>query len=116
MFNRDETVDEQHDNPKTAEHGADINVALIAWLGLISTLVLVVIVVGVQACFYHAYEAELQRKVVNQPYAELEEQRKGQIEKLDHYGHPDEKDKRVVRIPIDLAIKQYVKANAARGQ
>lgn len=51
----------------------DLNVPVILTVGIISTVLLVVIVVGIQAWFKYEQQLEFQRKVVDRPHPRLVE-------------------------------------------
>jgi len=82
----------------------DPNVAMSAVVGIISAILLFVIIVVLQAYFYDAEQAELQKKVYSQPYQELQQLDAAQIELLTTYAWVSEGDG-VVRIPIERAME-----------
>ena len=105
-------MDEQRDNQ---QQGGDINLALIVTCGFVAAMLLIVLVIGIQAWFYHAHEAEFERKVVNTPYTELQSLKERQVGTLNSYRHVDQKQG-LVQIPIEVAIKQYVQRRAAQPE
>jgi hypothetical protein len=82
----------------------DPNVAASAVVGIISAILLFVVIVVLQAYFYSAEQAELQKKVYSQPYQELQKLDADQLELLNSYGWVSEADG-VARIPIDRAME-----------
>ena len=104
-----------HARQNTDERGYDINIALIATCGVVAATILLVLIVGLQAWFHHAHDAEHERKVVSQPYVELKSMQAKQLEQLHSYRLLD-KDKGIVQIPIDRAIDSYLRKRAARSE
>ena len=90
-----------------ADHQPDINVWKLVTIGLVSGILLLEILVGVEAVFYNTLKGELQRKDISQPSWELNNLLLDQEEQLHAYRWVD-KDKKVVAIPIDEAIDLFV--------
>ena len=105
-------MDEQHDNQ---QQGGDINLGLIVTCGFVAVMLLIVLVIGIQAWFYHAHDAEFERKVVNTTYSELKSQRDAQVAKLNMYRYVDQ-EQGLVQIEIGEAIKRYVQRRAAQPE
>lgn len=82
----------------------DPNVAASAVVGIVSAILLFVIIVVLQAFFFRAEKAELEKKVYTQPYEALQQLDANQLELLNSYGWVSEGDG-VVRIPIERAMK-----------
>ncbi len=82
----------------------DPNVAASAVVGIVSAILLFVIIVVLQAFFYGAEQAELEKKVYTQPYQALQQLDAGQLELINSYGWVSEPDG-VVRIPIERAME-----------
>ncbi len=82
----------------------DPNVAASAVVGIISAILLFVIIVVLQAYFFDAEQAELEKKVWSQPNQALQQLDAGQLELLTSYGWVSEADG-VVRIPIERAME-----------
>lgn len=82
----------------------DPNVAASAVVGIISAILLFVIIVVLQAYFYDAERAELEKKVYSQPYQALQQLDAGQLELLSSYGWVSEADG-VVHVPIERAME-----------
>jgi hypothetical protein len=91
----------------------DINVSSIVVIGLVSVILLVVIVVGTQAYFYNAQDQEVFRKDVSQPSWQLNNLLLQQQAELGGYKMVD-RDKGVVAIPIDVAMKRFVQRQATQ--
>ncbi len=82
----------------------DPNVAASAVVGIISAILLFVIIVVLQAYFFNAEQAELEKKVWSQPNQALQQLDAGQLELLSSYSWVSETDG-VVRIPIERAME-----------
>ena len=82
----------------------DPNVAMSAIIGIISAILLFVIIVVLQAFFFRAEQAELEKKVYTQPYQALQQLDANQREMLTSYSWVSEGDG-VVRIPIERAME-----------
>ncbi len=82
----------------------DPNVAASAVVGIISAILLFVIIVALQALFFQAERAELERKVYSQPYQALQQLDADQLELLNSYGWISEGDG-VAHIPINRAME-----------
>ena len=83
----------------------DINLPVLATIGVISVILVVVSVVGVQAWFRYAFQQEYEAKVFSQPYTELEQQKQQQEANLIVYRWVDQKNQ-IAAIPIDKAIEK----------
>jgi hypothetical protein len=94
-------------------HG-DLNLKLLAVIGIVSTLLLIEIVVVAEAYFYNTQEEEIIAKQVSQPSWELSEILLGQQTELNSYRWVD-REKQRVSIPIDRAMKRYVEIQAQRA-
>lgn len=81
----------------------DPDVPASAVVGILGAILLFVIIVGLQALFYRMEESELERKVYDQPYQELQQLDADQLELLNSYGWVNEAEG-VVRIPIERAM------------
>jgi hypothetical protein len=82
----------------------DPNVAASAVVGIISAILLFVIIVVLQAYFYDAEQAELEKKVYTQPNQALQQLDASQLELISSYGWVSQADG-VVRIPIERAME-----------
>lgn len=90
----------------------DINVKLLALMGILSTILVIALVVATQAWFRYEFQQENNRKYVEVPFAELVEINEAQRSALNadpHYADPNAEDRIV--IPIDMAMKEVIKAN-----
>jgi hypothetical protein len=88
----------------------DINVKLLALMGILSTILVFALVIATQAWFRYEFQQERQRKFIDVPFAELVELKESQLAQLnapEHFADPAERDRRV--IPIDDAIDAMVK-------
>ncbi len=87
----------------------DINVKLLALMGIISTILVFALVVATQAWFRYEFQQENKRKYVDVPFAELvvlQESQSAALTADPHYADMDEKDRIVV--PIDMAMRGVV--------
>jgi len=82
----------------------DPNVPLSAVVGIVGAILLFVIVVVLQAMFYHMEDAEHFRKVASSKYEALERLDAEQLEVLNSYRWVNQNDG-IVRIPIDRAME-----------
>ncbi len=88
----------------------DPNVAASAVVGIISAILLFVIIVGLQAVFFSAQQAELEKKVYSQPYQALQQLDANQFERLNSYGWVSEAEG-TAYIPIERAMELVVAEN-----
>jgi hypothetical protein len=86
----------------------DPNVQLSALVGILGSILLFVIIVGLQALFYKMQEDELRLKVYTQPYEELRRLDAEQLEDLNSYGWVDQQAG-IAHIPIDRAMELTVR-------
>jgi hypothetical protein len=100
-------VDEQR-------HGRDLDIALLAVIGVVFTLVLIAVVVAAQAYFYNSQEEEMIAKQLSQPSWELGEILAGQQAELHSYRWAD-REKQRVSIPIDQAMARYARLEMERA-
>lgn len=91
----------------------DVNYPLIITVGLVSTILLFVVVIGLQAWFYYEQELEHQRKSVRQPVT-LTTARSVQPESMRQFRWID-REQQIVGIPIDLAIERVAQRYAQGG-
>ncbi len=88
----------------------DINVRVLALIGVISAILVYALIVATQAWFRYEFARENERKYVNVPFAELEQLKQAQLQELQvdpHPVSPDQPDTWV--IPIDRAMQEVVK-------
>jgi hypothetical protein len=88
----------------------DPNVAASAVVGIISAVLLFVIIVVLQAYFFDAERAELEKKVYTQPDQALQQLDASQLELISSYGWVSQADG-VVRIPIERAMELVAAEN-----
>jgi len=81
----------------------DPNVPLSAVVGVVGAILLFVVIVALQAVFNSMEQAEVERKVVAPPSAELQQLKAQQLEQLESYGWVDQSAGKV-RIPIERAM------------
>ncbi len=87
----------------------DINVKLLALMGVLSAILVYALIISTQAWFRYEFQQEYDRKFVQTPFAELVELKQTQLDALNapaHHADPIERDR--VVIPIDDAIRGVV--------
>lgn len=94
-------------------HYRDVDVPRIIFLGVVSLILLLVLVVATQAYFYNMVRAEVERKDISQPYWELEDMWLAQRAELGVYRWVD-RDQLTVTIPIEQAKLRYVERLATQ--
>lgn len=92
----------------------DMNIPVLATLGIVSTILVYVIVVATQAWFQYESNREYEVKVILRPNRQLNEQRTEQLSLLEGYRLVDEQ-KQIASIPIDEAMRETVKMYADRS-
>ncbi len=90
-----------------------INTSGIVLVGFMSAIVTFAIIIGVQAMYYSASQAELVKKDVNVADKMVIETVTRQRQKLTGYSWADDK-KQKVSIPIEKAIAKVIEKEAAR--
>jgi hypothetical protein len=80
-------------------------------IGVVGTLVLVLIVIALQALYYRAEQAEVERKVYEAAPEEWSRLRAEQESRLHAYRWVD-REQGVVAVPIDRAIELLVRGEA----
>lgn len=95
------------------DHG-DLNISLLAVIGVVSALLLLEIVVITEAYFYNIQEEEIIAKQVERPVQELRELEFRQQAELNSYRWVD-RERRRVSIPIDRAIERFVEIQAEQA-
>ncbi len=91
----------------------DANTGTITFIGLISAILLIELVVGIQVLFYNTQEEEIVRKDVSQPSWELNALLLKQQGALHSYSWVD-RERQTVAIPIDVAMKRLVEQQSTR--
>ncbi len=91
----------------------DMNIPVLATLGIVSTILVFVIIVATQAWFQYEVGREHEVKVILRPNPELNRQRLEQLAKLEGYRVVDAQ-KQTVAIPIERAMQETVKRYADR--
>ena len=92
----------------------DLNVPLILTIGIVSVLLLIVAIIGTQAWFTHEVKQERQKKVLSQPFPELDgdmnvtELNRQQEQVLQGPAAWKDRSKGIVTVPIDQAIDRFV--------
>jgi hypothetical protein len=84
----------------------DPKTGLTAVVGIVGALALVLIIVGLQALFYHV-EDDIYSEIYAEPNLDVRMVRAQQLEVLNSYGWVD-REKGVVRIPIDRAMEMVI--------
>ena len=92
----------------------DLNVPVIAMVGVVSVIVTVAIVFAVQALYYNYANSETERKVVQAPTVDADSRMAEQEAKLARYSWVD-RAKGTVTIPIEQAMKLVIEDLRASG-
>ena len=87
----------------------EVNVPLVVTIGIVSGILLLVLVIGVQAWYQSEEEAEEAQKAVEYPNNALISLKTDQLANINTYRWVDKKGG-VVTIPIDLAMKIMVRS------
>ena len=90
-----------------ASASRDLNVPVLATLGVVSTILVFVIVVATQAWYEYEFNREYEMKVTLRPNVELNEQVETQLARLEGYRLVDP-EKQIAAIPIEQAMTQTV--------
>ena len=88
----------------------EANVPLVLSIGIVSGMLLLVIVIGVQAWYQSEENSETAAKADEFPNTTLIDLKQSQIDNISDYRWVD-KANHVVSIPIDRAIDIYVQTN-----
>lgn len=90
-------------------------------IGVLGTVLLAVVILGVTALFFNADARVVDEKVIEQPYPQLEQMKQAQLAQLQ--GPPrivevNENDRKIetVVIPIELAMRKIAERSASAGQ
>ncbi|MCG8510964.1 MAG: hypothetical protein MI741_17210 [Rhodospirillales bacterium] len=106
-----------------ASNDSDINMGLLVTIGIVSTLVVIVVVLGMSAALQWAYENELQYKQNMEgarpgPHLDRAEsllavnsRQMNDIAKMEWV----DQEKGIVRVPIDRAIEVYAERQKQQG-
>lgn len=90
----------------------DINVKLLALMGVISAILVVALIVATQAWFRYEFAQENQRKYIDVPYRQLEELKEAQLADLNApVGVIEIGGKQVELTAIDQAMLKVIEAN-----
>ena len=93
-------------------HGRDLDIPAIVVVGIVSTLLTVIVVLGAWTWFEHLEARAFERYVEAPAYNELVTQEISQRERLIGYGWVDQ-ERGIVRIPIDRAVELHVERHRA---
>jgi len=96
-------------------HADEIPADLVIMIGIVSSIVLLVIVVGTQAWFYSAYEQTYQERNVEVSNRWLQTVQNEQLEVLNSYGMTN-REAGLARVPISEAIDLWVSQNENRSR
>jgi len=92
----------------------NVNVNVLVAIGSISTVLLIVTIVGIEAWFHYEHNLEAETKQASSVNWSLEDQRLEQLEKINRYRWRDAQNN-VAIIPIDRAIKLVVEERQQTG-
>ena len=85
----------------------DTNTPMLALVGVVSTILLFALIVGLQVLYYALAEQDFERKVIHIPTAESDGILAEQEIQLTQYGWLDRAQNKVA-IPIDRAMERVV--------
>lgn len=85
----------------------NLNIPMITTIGIISVVLTIVSVIGVQALYYNYANAEVSRKVVEAPTYDADSKFAEQIAKISRYSWVNRQEE-TVTIPIDRAMRLVV--------
>jgi len=85
----------------------DANVSLVLSVGVISGILIIVTIIGVQAWYQSEEDAEASAKADEYPNQTLIDLKAGQTQRISDYRWVDQKNN-VVAIPIDKAMDVFV--------
>ena len=106
-----ELFDEEH--PHSYDH-SEPRYSIIAILGGLTVVLLFLVAIGIQAYYVRTEETVVYDSVLSRDNIQLQELRNKEAWELSHYGYEDA-EKKVVRIPIEQAIKLVIQ-DAQTGQ
>lgn len=86
----------------------NLDVPMIVTAGIVSTVLTIASVVGVQALYADFANAEIERKVITRPTVQSNSKLAEQDAKLAQYGWADRETGKVV-IPVERAMQQIVR-------
>jgi len=109
-----EEFPEPGEHPHEYDH-SEPRYSIIAILGGLTVILLIIISIGIQQYYDRTEEALIYNKVLAQPNWVLEDLRKRETAELTQYGYVD-KQKGLVRIPIEQAMKDVIAESAAGTQ
>ncbi|MEM9657065.1 MAG: hypothetical protein AAF961_01780 [Planctomycetota bacterium] len=93
----------------------NLDIPMIATIGLISVAVTAATVIGVRALYYKFDAAEVQRKVIETPNADADSKLAEQIAAISRYGWA-ERENAVVTIPIERAMRLVVEERRSQDR
>lgn len=88
----------------------EVNIPLIVTIGIVSAILLIVVILGMEAWFKSEEQAQFEIEAAANPNQTLERLRDDQLSNINAY-HWVNRDKGLVTIPIADAMKQIVAAN-----
>ena len=106
----------QHDtHDQTDLHTRDVNVPVIVTVGVISVLLLVVIIIGIQAWFQYEMQQERRAKIIAAENPELQSLNNAAASKLKG-GQWADADRQRVTLNIDRAMSQVSQRYRSAGE
>src|SRR5260370_10097412 len=102
----------RHADPREGFNRDEPKTKSIAILAVVSVIRLIAVIVGVSAYFEYIYQDAVFEKVLSAPGEQLKELRAREDAQLTKYSYAD-KEKGVVRIPVDRAMELFAQEAAA---
>jgi len=99
------------DNPEHDEEHrgtGDLNIPLILTVGAVSVILLLVSVWGTQAWYEYETRLEFQRKVVSQPFEQLQQLERQQEQELRNGPAWVDQEAGLVEVPVEQAMAELV--------
>jgi hypothetical protein len=91
----------------------DLNVPMMAYWGVLSCIITVVLILGIQVMYYRAANAQQQQKVISVVYTDSESVIAAQESQLARYGWLN-REAGVVAIPIERAMELMVQEGLSK--
>jgi hypothetical protein len=98
----------RHADPREGFDHAEPHATSITFLAIGAVITLVVVIAALEVYFNHAWQTAVQEKILTAPSEQLQQLRARENAALTTYGYAD-KQKGVVRIPVDRAMELYLK-------
>ena len=87
----------------------DMNVPMIAFVGVLGVILTVAIIVGLQALYYNYNQVLFEKRILNEPFVESDSRLAEQEAKLNSPYRWIDQEKGIVAVPIDRAKELVVR-------